>query len=178
LKNMNLSELTRFLSGRTSVRHYLSEPIPDEVIEEILTSTQTAPSAGNLEAWDVIVVTEDGTRELLADAAFHQEHVSAAPVIFVVCANYVRSMSRYGERGILYAMQDATIAGTYLMMAIHASGLGSCWTGAFDDEMVREILDLPGHIRPVALLTAGHTQEIIPSPHRMETKEHVHFGYW
>ncbi|KAF5089873.1 nitroreductase family protein [Methanospirillum sp. J.3.6.1-F.2.7.3] len=175
---MNLSELSRFLAGRTSVRHYLSDQVPDNIIKEILSSTRSAPSAGNLESWDVIVVTDEGTRELLADAAFNQEHVSAAPVVFVVCANYVRSMSRYGERGILYAMQDATIAGTYLMMAIHASGLGSCWTGAFDDEMVRETLDLPGHIRPVTLLTAGYTKEVNPSPHRMETAEHVHFGYW
>ena len=90
-----------------------------------------------------MVVTDEGTRELLADAAFNQEHVKNAPLIFVVCANYVRSMSRYGERGILYAMEDATIAGTYLMLACHAAGLGSCWTGAFDDEMIREILDLP-----------------------------------
>lgn len=175
---MNLSELNRFLAGRTSIRHYLTEPVSEEIIEEILRTTRSAPSAGGLESWDVIVVTEEGTRELLADAAFQQEHVSAAPVIFAVCANYVRSMSRYGERGILYAMQDAAIAGTYLMLAIHASGLGSCWTGAFDDEMVRETLDLPGHIRPITLLAAGYTKEMNPSPHRMETSEHVHYGCW
>ena len=175
---MNLSELARFLSGRRSVRHYLKEQIPEDVIGEILHITRSAPSAGNLESWDVIVVTEEGTRELLADAAYQQEHVAAAPVVFVVCANYVRSMSRYSERGILYGMQDATIAGTYLMMAIHASGLGSCWTGAFDDEMVREILDIPGHIRPLALLTAGYTKEISTAPQRMETAEHIHYGYW
>ncbi|WP_373839706.1 nitroreductase family protein [Methanospirillum sp.] len=175
---MNLSEFNHFLAGRTSVRQYLSEPVPDKIIEDILQTTRKAPSAGNLESWDVIVVTDEGTRELLADAALQQEHVSAAPVVFIVCANYVRSMSRYDERGILYAMQDATIAATYLMMAIHASGLGSCWTGAFDDEMVREILGIPGHIRPVTLLTAGYISEVIPSPRRMKTSEHVHYGYW
>ncbi|MDD1724190.1 MAG: nitroreductase family protein [Methanospirillum sp.] len=175
---MNLSEFKRFLIGRRSVRQYLPDPVPDEVIEDIIAVTRSAPSAGNLEAWDVVVVTDEGTRELLADAAFKQEHVTAAPVIFVVCANYVRSMSRYGERGIIYAMQDASIVCTYMMLALHASGLGSCWTGAFDDEMVRETLDLPGHIRPISLLTAGYTGEIVPSPERMETREHVHHGYW
>jgi nitroreductase len=120
---MNLSEIYRFLAGRRSVRSYLPEPVPRAVIEEILAITKTAPSAGNLESWDVIVVTDAETRELLADAAFQQEHVAAAPVVFVVCANYVRAMSRYHERGLLYALEDATIAGTYLMIAIHASGL-------------------------------------------------------
>lgn len=175
---MNLSELERFFAGRTSVRQYLQDEVSEETINNIIRLTRSAPSAGNLEAWDLVVVTDEGTRELLSDASFQQEHVSAAPVVFVICANYVRSMSRYGERGIFYAMQDASIAGTYLMLAIHASGLGSCWTGSFDDEMVREILDLPGHIRPVTLLTAGYTKEIVPSPHRMETSEHVHYGYW
>ena len=175
---MNLSELSRFLAGRTSIRHYLPDPVPEETIEDILRITRSAPSAGNLESWDVIVVTDEGTRELLADAAFQQEHILAAPVIFVICANYVRAMSRYSERGILYAMQDASIAGTYLMMGIHASGLGSCWTGAFDDEMVREILDIPGHVRPVTLLTAGYTKEMVPSPQRMDPAEHIHNGYW
>ncbi len=175
---MNLSDLNRFLARRTSVRSYLPEPVPEQVIEEILSITRSAPSAGNLESWDVIVVTDEGTRELLSDAAFQQEHVLSAPVVFVVCANYVRSMSRYSERGILYALQDATIAGTYIMMAVHAAGIGSCWTGAFDDEAVREILDIPGHIRPVTLLTAGYTREIIPSPPRMNTGEHIHYGYW
>ena len=157
---MNLSEFNHFLAGRTSVRQYLSEPVPDKIIEDILQTTRKAPSAGNLESWDVIVVTDEGTRELLADAALQQEHVSAAPVVFIVCANYVRSMSRYDERGILYAMQDATIAATYLMMAIHASGLGSCWTGAFDDEMVREILGIPKHIQPITLLTTKYINKI------------------
>lgn len=175
---MNLSEFERFLAGRRSVRFYQSIPVEKELIEEIIGVTRSAPSAGNLEAWDVVVVTDEGTRELLADAAFSQEHVKNAPLIFVVCANYIRSMSRYGERGILYAMEDATIAGTYLMLACYAAGLGSCWTGAFDDEMIREILDLPGHARPVSLLTAGYPQEITPSPNRIETNEHIHTGYW
>jgi len=175
---MNLSEFNRFLAGRRSIRFYQPDQVPEDLIDEILSVTISAPSAGNHEAWDVIVVTDEGMKENLADAALNQEHVKNAPVIFVVCANYVRSMSKYGERGILYAMEDATIAGTYIMLACHAAGLGSCWTGAFDDEMVREILDLPGHARPVTLLTAGYPQEITSSPCRMDTTEHVHTDFW
>ncbi len=64
-------------------------------------------------------------------------------------------MSRYGERGILYGLEDATIACTYMMLAAQAQKLQSCWTGAFNDDEVREILDLPPHIRPVSLLVVG-----------------------
>lgn len=96
----------------------------------------------------------------------------------MVCANYVRSMSRYGERGILYAVQDATIACTYMMLAAHAKKLQSCWTGAFDEDAVREILDLPQHIRPIALLAVGRGRSPAALTERMEIGEHVHREIW
>ena len=152
---MDSFDILGFLTRRSSVRNYDSGQISEEEIEYILKCAGTAPSAGNLEAWDVIIVRDEDTRFALAEAAFGQQHLEQAPVIFAVCANYVRSMSRYGERGILYGLKDATIACTYMMLAAHAKNLHSCWTGAFDDDAVREILDLPQHIRPVALLAVG-----------------------
>ena len=119
------------------------QPLTEEETDYILDCASTAPSAGNLEAWDVVVVTDEDARGALAEAAFDQAHIEKASTVFVVCANYVRSMSRYGERGILYAVQDATIACTYMMLAAHAKKLQTCWTGAFDEDAVREILDLP-----------------------------------
>jgi nitroreductase len=95
-----------------------------------------------------------------------------------MCANYIRSMSRYGERGILYAIQDATIACTYMMLAAHAGGLQSCWVGAFDEEEVKEVLDLPGHLRPVAMLAVGRGKIPAERTGRMELGEHVHRDSW
>ena len=127
---MDSSEFSGFLTHRSSVREYESTPLTETEIDYILTCASTAPSAGNLEAWDVVVVTDEDLRLALAGAGFAQPQLEQAPAIFVVCANYIRSMSQYGERGILYAVQDATIACTYMMLAAHASGLQTCWTGA------------------------------------------------
>lgn len=175
---MDSSEFFGFLAHRSSVRKYTDEPLTDEEISFILDCAGTAPSAGNLEAWDVVVVSEEDTRLALAEAAYEQEHIEQASTIFVVCANYVRSMSRYGERGILYAVQDATIACTYMMLAAHARKIQSCWTGAFDEDAVREILDLPQHIRPVALLAAGRGNPPAVLTERMAIGEHVHRETW
>ena len=102
-----------------------------------------------------------------------------APVIFVVCSNYVRSMSRYGERGILYGLEDATIACTYMMLAAHARELQSCWTGAFDDEEVRDILGLPQHIRPRFAARRGKgSSPGTAHSERMGIGEHVHRETW
>jgi len=175
---MESSDFLSFLTGRSSVREYDDTPVPEEEIEYLLKCASTAPSAGNLEAWDVIVVTEEDTRQALAEAAFGQPHLEQAPVILAVCSNYVRSMSRYGERGILYALEDATIACTYMMLAAHARNLQSCWTGAFDDDAVREILDLPQHIRPIALLAIGKGHPPGQQTGRMAIGEHVHRESW
>lgn len=176
---MESSDFLSFVSGRRSVREYGSGPVAAEDLAYILDCARTAPSGGNLEAWDVIVVTEEDTRAALAEAAFDQAHIEQAPLILVVCSNYVRSMSRYGERGILYALEDATIACTYMMLAAHARDLQSCWTGAFDDDAVREILDLPQHARPVALLAVGNGHPAAgQAAGRMDIGEHVHKETW
>jgi len=175
---MDSSDFLPFLTGRTSIREYTDEPVPVEEIDYVLNCASTAPSAGNLEAWDVVVVTDEDTRLALAEAAFNQLHLEQAPVTLAVCSNYVRSMSRYGERGILYALEDASIACTYMMLAAHARNLQSCWTGAFDDDAVREILDLPQHIRPIALLAIGKGHAPGQLTERRAIGEHVHRETW
>ena len=175
---MDSSSFLSFLSSRASVRDFTREPLTGAETEAILTAARTAPSAGNREAWDVVVVTDGELREALSGAALSQPHVQEAACIFAVCANYIRSMSRYGERGILYAIQDATIACTYMMLAAHAAGLQSCWTGAFDEEEVKEILDLPGHLRPVALLAVGRGRTPAERAGRMDLAEHIHRDGW
>lgn len=175
---MNSSEFYEFLSGRSSVREFSNEEISDEEIEFIIKCASLAPSAGNRESWDVVIVTDESIKEDLSDAAFSQEHLIKAPVILAVTANYVRSMSQYGDRGILYGIEDASIACTYMMLAAHSAGLHSCWTGAFDDEAVSEILDLPQHARPVALLAVGKGKMPHKRTGRMPVLEHIHNDTW
>ncbi len=175
---MDSSRFLDFLSSRASVRDFTPSPLEEPEIGALLRAARTAPSAGNREAWDVVVATDPEVREALAEAAHSQPHVKEAPCVLVVCANYIRSMSRYGERGILYAIQDATIACTLMMLAAHAGGLQTCWTGAFDEEEVKGILDLPGHLRPVAMLAAGRGRTPAERTGRIDLSEHVHRDRW
>lgn len=175
---MDSSEFYEFLVSRSSVREYTGQKVTAEQISYILDCGCTSPSAGNLEAWDVVVVSSEEVRELLSDAAYQQPHVRDAPLLLVVCANYIRSMSRYGERGILYAVQDATIACTSMMLGVHAQRLHSCWVGAFDEEEVKHILGLPVHVRPVAILCVGRGHPPGSYTERMPVGEHVHDSTW
>ncbi|MDD3407277.1 MAG: nitroreductase family protein [Methanomicrobium sp.] len=175
---MKSSEFYDFISTRSSVRIFSGNPVSDEEIEFIIKCASRAPSAGNRESWDVVVVKDESIKEDLFDAAFSQEHIKSAPVVLAVCANYIRSMSQYGERGILYAVEDASIAATYMMLAAHSLNLHTCWTGAFDDETVSEILGLMQHARPVALLAVGHGSLPEFRTERMPVGEHIHEDTW
>lgn len=175
---MDRSEFLDFLANRSSVRDYLPGGVAGGELDFMLECASTAPSAGNLEAWDVVIVRDPEEKAELARAAYEQRHVEEAPLAIVVCANYVRSMSRYGERGILYAVQDATIACTYLMLAAHAAGLHTCWVGAMDEGEVRSILGLPEHSRPVAILCVGRGRPPAAFTPRMAAGEHVHIDFW
>lgn len=175
---MDSSEFLDFLATRSSVRDYTDDPVSDSEVLSMLDAAGTAPSAGNLEAWDVVVVRDREVREALAAAAYGQLHVEEAPVLFVVGANYVRSISRYGDRGILYALQDATIACTYMMLTAHALRLHTCWVGAIDEEEVKEVLALPAHVRPVAILCVGRGHPPGTLTGRMPIGGHVHQERW
>ncbi len=156
---MNLMDA---LQNRRSVRRYESKPVSRELAAALLEAAQTAPSAGNLSARRYVAVTNVDMRKVLAMAAYGQRQVETAPLLIVVCADVKASSARYGDRGSLYAIQDADAATMCLLLAAHDAGLGACWNGAFDDALVREALRLEDDILPVAIVSLGWPAETPP----------------
>lgn len=137
-------ELREAIEKRHSVRRYKAEPVPEELVTEILRLAAEAPSAGNLKPYRVIVTEKQLTR-------------IAAPVSLVVCALPEVSARRYGDRGRnLYAIQDATIFGAYAQLVAVDLGLSSVWIGAFREGRVRQALGLETGIRPIAIILLGY----------------------
>ncbi|MDZ4261932.1 MAG: nitroreductase family protein [Pseudomonadota bacterium] len=150
---------------RHSVRSYQSDmPVEKEKLHAILETACSAPSAGDLQAYKIIVVSNPEKRQALANAAEGQSFISAAPVCLVFCADPQRSATQYGERGQkLYAVQDTTIAAAYAQLAVVAAGMGSTWVGYFDEEKVRTILQIDSNLNPIAMLSLGYPAEL-PEP--------------
>lgn len=153
-------EFFELVQERCSVRAFQARTVPDDVLRKILEAANRAPSAGNLQAYEIYVLTQPQARAQVARAALDQSFIAQAPVVLVFCAHPARSERRYRERGVrLYALQDATIACSFAMLAGTALGLGSVWVGAFDDEGVRRAIGAPrGHL-PVAILPLGYAAE-------------------
>lgn len=152
------------LRERHSVRAYTDRQIEPAALQQILEAANAAPSAGNLQAFEVYVVNDPGRKESLRRAALDQEFLAGAPVVLIFCAHPARSAGRYGRRGAeLYCVQDASIACTYAMLSATALGLSSVWVGAFVEEAVRAAIGAPEVHRPVAMLPLGYAAE---SPRR------------
>jgi nitroreductase len=163
------------IQTRRSIRLYQEAPIEPEKLQTILEAANIAPSAGNLQGFEIYLVTRLETRQALVRAALGQEFIAQAPVALVFCANPERSAPRYGKRGRqLYSVQDATIACTFAMLAATALGLSTVWVGAFDDDGVRQAVGLPADLLPVAVLPIGYAAES-PAPRpRRSLQEIVH----
>jgi len=163
------------IKNRRSVRRYLSDPISDADLKRILDAARWAPSAGNRQPWEFVVVKDLERKRAIAKAALNQMFIAEAPVVLVVGANIERSASRYGSRGAtLYCIQDTAAAIMNLMLAAHALGYGTCWIGAFDERKVAEIIGFPEHIRPVAIIPIGRPAERPSPPPRFALEEIVH----
>lgn len=143
------------VKNRRSIRKFQSTPLGRETLELLLDAARWAPSAGNLQPWVFIVVTNEATRAALAEAAYREEFVAQAPAVIAVVAAPPAD-SPYRERGrSLYCLQDTAAAVQNILLTAYALGLGTCWVGAFDEDDVAEVLALGPGERPVALIAVG-----------------------
>ncbi len=164
------------IERRRSVRAFTNQNVPEELVEKLIDAGTRAPSAGNLQPWEFIIIREPQTKQRLVMAALEQKFIEEAPIVIVVCANEARSSIGYGTRGkTLYCIQDTAAAIQNIHLAAHSFGLGTCWIGAFKENSVRQILQIPYGIRPVAIIPVGYPEKT-PSPrHRRPISEVIHY---
>ena len=139
---------------RTSIRSYLPDPIDEETLERVLDAARLAPSGKNGQPWTFIVVRDGETRKRLVPACKNQQFVGDAPIVVVACGREDLAYRKMG--GYWNSLPvDIGIAFEHLMLAAAAEGLGTCWIGAFMEEDVRGILDIPSDVKIVALTPLG-----------------------
>ena len=152
------------ISKRRSIRKYKNDEVPDEKLQNILEVARIAPSASNRQEWKFIVVKDKETREKLVEAAHGQQFVVEAPVTIVACSTESERVMPCGQ----YAYTvDISIAVSFMILEAVEQGLGTCWLGAFDEEKVRNILEIPERIRVPAMFTLGYPDE---NPHARPRK--------
>jgi len=164
------------IKKRRSIRAFTGEDVSKEEVEKLLEAATHAPSAGNIQPWEFIVIRDLRTKRKLSIAALDQSFIEEAPVVIVVCANEMRSGRGYGSRGAtLYCLQDTAAAIQNMLLAAYALGLGTCWVGAFHEEDARKTLNIPMGVRPIAMIPVGHPAEKPEPRSRRALSEIVHY---
>jgi len=164
------------VKGRRSIRAFKSQAIPSEIVEKLVDAARFAPSAGNIQPWEFIIVRKPEIKRRLAKAALNQTFIEEAPVVIVVCANEIRSIQGYGIRGkTLYNIQDTAAAIQNILLVAYSIGLGTCWIGAFREEEAREILKIPQGIRPIAIVPVGYPDEAPRPRSKRPIRQIVHY---
>ena len=145
---------------RHSVRHFdWVREVTNEQIEKLIEAAQMAPSAGNSQDWEFIVIKEPEIKRQLVKAASNQTFIAEAPVVIIVCINLEKIQQRYGKRGKdLYSIQDTAAATQNILLAATDLGLGTCWVGAFNEDEVKQILKLTKNLRPVIIIPVGYVK--------------------
>lgn len=179
-----MNETIKLLMERKSVRQFVQEPMPQEDVETILRAAVQAPSAGNMNLWTIINVTDPQKKLALAQSCDNQPFIATAPLVLVFCADYRRwfevfktldlgeELRRPGEGDFMLAVADTIIAAHASVVAAEALGYGSCYIGDIIEncDTQREILSLPEYVKPVCMAVYGR-----PTPFQIERKKPPRF---
>jgi F420 biosynthesis protein FbiB-like protein len=186
--NPAMHEKITWLTSRRSLRRYLPDPVPPELIEQMLTAAIWAPSAHNRQPWRFVVMTEWTTKHKLAtamgdklkadltadhappdliakDTSRSYQRITNAPLLILLCLT-LADMDSYPDptrqqHEWTMAVQSTAMAAQNLLLAAHALDLGACWMCAplFCPDLVKQTLNLPDDWQPQALLTIGYPAE-------------------
>lgn len=179
--------LEEALAARRSKRGFSAELLTLDDLSQLLWSAQgiteaggggrAAPSAGGTYPLELYVVSptglhhylpsghslevlgEEDLRPALAQAALGQQHVADAPAVVLITAVFARTEERYGERAERYVHLEAGHAAQNILLQAIALDLGAVPVGAFRDEEVRALLNLPADHVPLYLIPVGHPTE-------------------
>jgi nitroreductase len=156
---------TKFIRNRRSVRRFRTDPIPEEVLRDILECGRLAPTARNVQPWLFGVITGQELRHRLSDLAEYGRFIRESPVCFAVFALAKEK----------YYLEDGCAATMNILLAAAAHGLGTCWVAGDKKEYgprVRELLHVPSDYTLVSLIACGYPDEE-PEPAKKTLEEVV-----
>jgi len=161
--------------NRRSVRSYKSDTVTEEQIEQILRAAMTAPSAGNQQPWEFIVVTDRTLLTKINEVHPHSKMLLEAPMAIVVCGNLAR------EKHVDYWIQDCSAAVQNILLEATHQGLGSVWLGVYprQDRVagVKKLFNLPEPVIPFAVVALGYAKEP-PAPVDRFNPDYIHRNKW
>ncbi|MFC1481881.1 nitroreductase family protein [Candidatus Neomarinimicrobiota bacterium] len=162
-----------WILARRSIRKFYSDPVPEDVIRQLLEAAMAAPSGNNARPWHFVVVQEREMLNRIADLHPYGKMCYEAPLAIVVCAD-----PRLSEK---YWVQDCSAATENILLAATALGLGSVWLAGHPSQErlapVKELLNMPKEYTILSIVAIGRSAQN-RSPRTQYDPERVHLDRW
>lgn len=177
-----MSDFTKVLKERRSIRRYENRPVPDDQLQIILEAVRWSPSWANTQCCEIVVVKDPQQKERL-QAAFQPTNPASkaiveAPVVLAVCGTLQRSGYYKGEATTKFGdwfMFDLGIVTQSICLAAWDLGLGTVITGLFDHGKAAQALAIPEGCELVSLIPVGYAAKGSSAPKRREIAEFTHY---
>lgn len=159
-------EFDKVIRERFSTRNFKQKEISDSIITDILEAGRLAPTAKNIQPQKIYVVkSEEGLNKIdkISPCRYN------APVVLLICSNKDIAWTKNDYSS--YEM-DATIVATHMILKATDLGINSVWVDMFDNQLAKELFELPSGIEPICLIPLGYKEETCnPSPMHSNRKE-------
>jgi len=167
-------DFLRVVKTRRSIRRYKPDPVSDKIIHQLIDAARHAPSSDDIQPWEFIVVKDKQVKGKLSKTHAWSYFVKDAPVSVVALGNERLSPS--------YFAFDTTCAVQNLLLTSRSLGLGACWVAVYDphnpsyEKHVRTMLNVPSHLRIIAMIPIGYPAEKAGQRTLREPSEILHFN--
>ena len=168
-------EFSELITQRYSVRAYKPDPVEDEKLQQVLEAARLAPTAANMQPFQLIIIHTEG-REGELRRIYDRDWFVQAPLIIVACGIPSKAWVRHDKAN--YGVVDVAIIMDHLILAAADQGLGTCWIGAFNPEAAREILGLPEGVDPIVMTPLGYPDDEWKRKVRNSLDELVRYENW
>lgn len=172
------------VSSRQSVRAFDPErSVEKEKIDRIIETARLAPSACNAQPWSFVVVDEPELKNKVADATSSRvlgmnHFTKQAPIHLLLVEEKVNLSSGIGGwiKKKDYAQLDLGIVAAHIVLAAQEEGLGSCIVGWFDENKVRDLLNIPSSKRVWLDIVIGYSTQPLRKKSRKPVDKIVFFN--
>lgn len=173
-----MKDFVAFAQERRSYRRFNSKKVPLELVADCLLAASFAPSGGDLQPWEFVIITEPEALSGVVRACEGQAWLEQAPVVVAVLGDGARAETFHGELGARWCRDSCVAATQNLLLAAHERGLAGCWVSAFDEDLLLEALDCPASSLPVALVALGFSDELLVEKAVTPLEQLVHFDVY
>lgn len=179
--------MLNFLNQHRTIRKYTNQNVPSDLMNELLEAACRSSNTGNMQAYSIVVATDNEIKSKLAPSHFNQPMITQAPVVLTFCADFNR-FSKWCEQrnadpgynnfqSFMAAAIDALIVAQTFCVAAESVGLGICYLGTttYNAQEIIEALKLPKLVVPITTITVGYPETIPEQTDRLSLEAVVHF---